>query len=240
MHGEFIADLVGDFVYGFQPMSISPFGNDRAALSRLNQNQTNIGEIDMSSSSTSHLYQIAAPTNPANPLVLFEGSEPNFDDLFGRYPQTKFICITFEAGDSARIRGNNYFQTTAEFYDPTKTDPSVYGWMTPWNTLKANYESSLTNITVPAQLPASVGEVALTAAIEPTGVHAEGYAFPSAYTASITTIKMSDILTNSSTVLTTLAAITSGTITTEIQDKYAQYITAQANLVTTYMPWVTQ
>ena len=172
-------------------------------------------------------------------MTLFSNLVPDYNTLYGRFPLCKNIVVTFEEADSPRIRGNHFYCTTVEYWDPTKTDPAIYGWNNLWRDMKNRFYE-LEDATSPDQLTVSVAEQAFAPAIIPLDIYAEGYEFPTQYKDSIYTIKMSDITANSSTVLATLAQATGGTVTPQIEEKYSQFLAAQASFVASKLPWITQ
>lgn len=242
-HGEFICDLVADLLYGYADSSLTTYGSARAGLTRLGDNQINLPlypEVDSpTSTATLQIYEFACPVDPTKPLALFSNLVPDYNALYTRFSSCTNIVVTFEEADSSRIRGNQFYNNTVEFWDPAKTDPAIYGWNNLWIDMKA-YFPQLEGVSSPDQLTADVAELAFAPPLAPTEIYAEGYEFPTQYKDSIYTIKMSDITANSSTVLATLAQATGGTVTPQIQEKYSRFLATQASFVASKLPWITQ
>jgi hypothetical protein len=235
--GAFICSLLGDLVYGPAVHDPSENGNSHSGLDRLGFNQVNVFPDDFvhPPGRTPFIHKYACPKDSNIPLIIFEHEPPDWDTLFKKFPKCKHVIVTYSVEDTPRVRGNMFFKTTAEWFDPTDLDSN---WNKLWYEMKQEFSTELTDIDHPRDLPHSVGEKALGIPYIPEFPFLDGSTYPAEYADQIIPIKLYDIIHNRQVVLDQLAEITGRPVTPEIEQAYIKYQDAQSELVRTKMPWV--
>jgi len=226
--GAFLTSIIGDFLYGVTPKTISSFGNSH--------NNLDLKKFNYSSSNyvmnQDKIYNCIDVIDPTKDVLTCDHIPVDWPDFFQKYPNGTNIILTITLADVPRLWGNFFYKARAEYYDPNNSQ-----W---WDEWKNRHQPLFSEIDDPRDMPLDIAEKFLrndTYLISP--FYDNNAVIPTEYADKVFHIKMTDIIHNRDLVLDQISHITKKEIPQGVIENYDKYLEAQEHLVRTKMPWVT-